>query len=76
MGDAKSKIREFLNKELGVQIDAVSDDDLLFTSGLIDSFSLIEMLAFMESEFNRKIDITDLNIDELDTINALTNLVM
>jgi len=75
MGDAKSKIREFLNKELGVRIDAVNDDDLLFTSGLIDSFSLIEMLAFMESEFDRKIDIADLNIDELDSINSLTKLV-
>lgn len=75
MSNIKAKIREFLKNELGIDVGKLGDDDLLFTSGLIDSFSLIEMLAFMESEFECKIDVTDLNIDELDSISALESLV-
>lgn len=75
MPTTKEKIRQFLNNDLGLNVQAIGDDEALFTSGLIDSFALIELLSFLESELNYKIDLAELGIDELDTINALAKLV-
>lgn len=75
MSTTKEKIRKFLINDLGLNVEAIGDDEALFTSGLIDSFALIELLSFLESELNYKIDLAELSIDELDTVNALAKLV-
>jgi acyl carrier protein len=72
--DPKALIRGFLEKDLGLDLSSVSNDSPLFTSGTIDSFALLELMSFMEAEFGAKIDITDLSIEQLDTIDALVAL--
>ena len=75
MSDSAAKIREFLQNNAGVDVNSVSDEDPLFTSGLVDSFALIELLAFLENELNAQVDVSELGIDELDTISSLSKLV-
>ncbi|WP_317933024.1 acyl carrier protein [Halioxenophilus sp. WMMB6] len=75
MTDVKSKIRAFLGEELEVDVASISDDDALFTSGLVDSYSLIELLSFLETELGYSADFADLNVDDLDSINSLHSLV-
>ncbi len=75
MSDIKSKIRTFLEKDLEVDISNISDSELLFTSGLIDSYSLIELLGFMESDLDYTVDFENLSVDDFDTIDALASLV-
>jgi len=75
MSSINEKLRKFLNKELGLDVKNMGDDEALFTSGLVDSFSLIELLAFVENDLNVKIDIADVSIDDLDTISALATLI-
>jgi acyl carrier protein len=70
----KEKIRQFLSRDLGIDVSGIADDAALFTSGTIDSFALLELMAFMEAEFGAKIEIADLSIDQLDTIDALAAL--
>jgi len=70
----KDRIRSFLSTDLGIDLSGVSDDAALFTSGTIDSFALLELMAFMEKEFGAKIEIADMSIEQLDTIDALAAL--
>lgn len=70
----KEKIRNFLSQDLGIDVSGTSDAGALFTSGLIDSFALLELMAFMEREFAVKIEIADMSIEQLDTIDALAAL--
>lgn len=74
MTTAKTKIRDFLTNDLGLDLSGISDESELFTSGVIDSFALIETLAFLESEFKCSIDIGNLSIDDLDTIESMVAL--
>jgi len=74
MSEVESKIRGFLGKDLGLDVDSLESDTPLFTSGLVDSFSLIELLSFLESDLKVQIDITEVGIDELDSIGSLTKL--
>lgn len=76
MTKIKKTIRGFLTNNLELDLSDISDNSELFSSGLIDSFSLIEILAFLESEFNCKVDISNLSIDELDTIEGIATLAL
>lgn len=75
MSDARTKIKRFLEESLEVDVSCLKNSEELFTSGLIDSFALIELLAFLEEELNFIVNFEDLTVDDFDTIDALVKLV-
>ena len=75
MSDVRTKIKKFLEDSLDVDVSEISDSEELFTSGLIDSFALIELLGFMEHELNFIVNFADMVVDDFDTIDALVKLV-
>ncbi len=50
-------------------------DELLISSGLIDSFSLVDLALFIEDQFGVRIEDTDLNVDTFDSLTELSALV-
>ena len=50
-------------------------DEPLLSSGLIDSFSLMDLALFIEDQYNVKIDDTELNAETFDTLNQLAALI-
>ncbi|MFT7558247.1 MAG: acyl carrier protein [Flavobacteriales bacterium] len=75
MSDVRSKIRQFLSNDLEVDVSSFSDSDELFTGGLIDSFALIELLGFLESELDFTVNFAEMTVDDFDTIDSLVKLV-
>ncbi len=54
---------------------SLNTDEPLISSGLIDSFSLVDLALYIEDNFNVKIDDTELNSDTFDTLEQLTDLI-
>ena len=54
---------------------SLTADEPLITSGLIDSFSLIDLALYIEDNFDVKIDDTELNSDTFDTLEQLVGLI-
>ena len=50
-------------------------DEALISSGLIDSFSLVDLALLIEDEFDVQIDDTELNPDSFDTLEQLASLI-
>jgi len=50
-------------------------DEKLISSGLIDSFHLVDLAMFIEENFNVRIDDTELNADTFDTLAQLVELI-
>jgi acyl carrier protein len=50
-------------------------DDPLISSGLIDSFHLVDMAVFIEEQFGARIDDTELNADVFNSLNQLGDLI-
>jgi acyl carrier protein len=75
MSDIRTQIRTFLADDLSIDMSQVVDSEPLFTSGLIDSYSLIELLSFLESDIGFVVDFAELNVDDFDTIDSLVSLV-
>jgi acyl carrier protein len=51
-------------------------DEPLISSGLVDSFSLVDLGMFVEDTFGVRIEDTELNADTFDSLEQLAKLIM
>lgn len=64
----RERIRQFVTRDLLSEPDLdLGDDETLFSSGLIDSFSAVRLLAFLHAEFGLPTE--GVGLEDLDTIN-------
>ena len=69
-------LKEFIADEILKQPGRnIAVDEKLISSGLIDSFSLMDLALFVEDTFDVRIEDTELNADTFDTLEALAALV-
>ena len=54
---------------------SISENEPLISSGLIDSFSLMDLALFVEDTFGVRIEDTELNADAFDNLTQLTALI-
>jgi acyl carrier protein len=67
-----SKAIEFLDKAAkDNRVAMPARDCSLFTSGVLDSFSLVDFVSLLEGECGVKIDDADLRPDNFDTISKI-----
>ena len=53
----------------------ITNDEALISSGLIDSFSLMDLALFVEDHFGVRIEDTELNADTFDNLSQLVSLM-
>jgi acyl carrier protein len=53
----------------------LADDEPIISSGLVDSFSLVDLALFVESAFGVRIDDTELTAQVFDSVRELARLV-
>jgi acyl carrier protein len=53
----------------------IAPDEPLISSGLIDSFHLVDLSLFIEETFGARIDDSELNKDTFDTLSQLAALI-
>jgi acyl carrier protein len=73
-------IAEILTKYITIEIlkqpkRSLSLEEKLISSGLIDSFHLVDLSLFIEDTFGVHIDDTELNADTFDTLAELEALI-
>jgi acyl carrier protein len=54
---------------------SIAMDEKLISSGLVDSFSLVDLSIYVEETFGVRLDDTELNADTFDTLKELTGLI-
>ena len=54
---------------------SIGDAESLISTGLIDSFSLMDLALFVEDTFGVRIEDTELNADTFDNLTQLTSLI-
>ena len=54
---------------------AIRGDEPLLTSGLVDSFSLMDLALYVEDNFGVRIEDTELNSQTFDTLDQLAGLI-
>ena len=70
--EIKVKIAEYLAKDILKQPGRIiQPDEALLTSGLIDSFHLVDLALFVEDNFGVHIDDSELNASTFDSLDGL-----
>ena len=75
MSDRQQAVRQILKDVLNVDTEKLSDSDPLFSSGIVDSFALLELITVLESKFGITISAQDTKIENLDSIDGICALV-
>lgn len=55
--------------------DVMTSDTPLFSSGIIDSFGVLELIAFLEESFGVDIDPARHDLSEFDTVDKIVSLI-
>ena len=72
----QDKLIEFIEDEFLTDPDTEIDiDTKLISSGLIDSFSLVSLQAFIEKEFGKKIPAPRITAQTFDTIRQMVEII-
>lgn len=74
---AQETIAAFLVRRFRAAIrgGAIGFDDPLISSGIVDSFGVLELIAFLEDTFVIVLDPTRLPLAEFETVNRIAVLV-
>ncbi len=75
--NARETVAAFLSARFraGLAGRAPRDDEPLMSSGIIDSFGLLEVIAFLEDSFHVTIDPSRQNLAEFDTVDGMLAVV-
>jgi acyl carrier protein len=74
--EMKIKLAGYLTKEILKQPNRViQSDEPLLTTGLIDSFHLVDLALFIEDNFGVHIDDSELNASTFDSMDELITLI-
>ena len=77
----KEEILTKLNAYITAQIlrdpgRTLAADEPLISSGIVDSFNLVDLAIFAEDTFGVHLDDMELNVDHFDTLEQLADLIL
>lgn len=78
MDNVRDIVRRFILEDIaggGPGCAAFADDTQLRASGIIDSLSLLKLIAFLEDRFDLRMEAADLGGDQLSSLVAIEHLV-
>lgn len=73
MQDFKAKLKTFLSQFFGNH--DLQDDEDIFAVGFVNSMFAMQLVLFIEQEFQVTVENEDLELDNFRTINAMASLL-
>lgn len=73
--DLGERIRELICEELAFEPHEVGDDTPLFTTGMVDSFTFVAIVALVEAELGYQLDPGCITLDNFDAIEQIVAFV-
>lgn len=73
----RDRIKKYIleNFLFSTDLKAIGDDTSFLKTGIIDSTGILEIIGFLEEEFNVKVEDEDVIPENLDSINLLASYV-
>jgi len=76
VADVKTKVREFIASEIMYDESPASlTDDTKLLGGIMDSLGLMQLVSYIEEQFEVQIDDSEVTVDNFQTINDIDRLV-
>lgn len=68
MNQLREALRAALVAQFGADRGSLDDDTKLFSSGLIDSLSVMDLVCFVEREVGKRVPPVDITLNNFDSI--------
>ena len=75
MGVTAESVKQWLVDNAGLESGDVEGDTLLFSTSLVDSFDLIDLVTWIEETAGFTFGPLDINLDNLDTVERIVAFV-
>ena len=77
MIDPQHTVTAFLKTRFHASLPGgqLASDDRLFSTGIVDSFGVLELIAFLEDTFHITIDTAQHELMEFDSVNQIVELI-
>jgi acyl carrier protein len=69
------KILDFVCRTTFVDPKKINEKTLLFDEGIFDSLGLLNLISFLEKDFQIKVDDSELDAENFESINAIESFV-
>jgi acyl carrier protein len=69
--DFCARLTDRLQSLSTARIAVIRPDDLLFSTALIDSMTIVDVIDFVESYWRIKVDPSDLSMENFDSVTAI-----
>lgn len=71
----KKKIIDFVTQTTFTDPAKIKDNTLLFDEGIFDSLGLLNLISFLEKDFNIKVDDSELDAENFESIKAIESFL-
>lgn len=61
----------YLHQRQGLDLSELTEDALLFSNGLLDSFSMVDLIMFVEKEGDLAVSPADVTLENFDSIGRI-----
>ena len=68
-------LAKLISDRFSCDIGEITDNEAIFSGGLLDSFNLIDLITELESTYSIRIKATDVNLENFDSVNRMVKLV-
>lgn len=75
MSITEEDIEQFLIDELNLDEHDADRESMLFSTGILDSFSMIELISFLEKKSGVRIKPTEFTLENFDSIGRMLNFL-
>jgi acyl carrier protein len=73
--DVSERIKTFIRQEVLLDTDAPLEDDTSLLDGVLDSLALMQLVGFLEEEFETEIDDGEVTAENFKTVADIEHLV-
>ena len=71
----EANLREIMEDELGIELEDVKNDSLLFSTGIVDSFALVTLMMHIENSTGIRVNPGDVTLENFDSIERILSFV-
>ena len=71
----RTELLKELRQTFNIDVSSIDDDTRLVSEGLLDSFSLVELVAFIERRCEFRFAPTEVSLDNLDSISRILRFI-
>jgi acyl carrier protein/D-alanine--poly(phosphoribitol) ligase subunit 2 len=71
----KDEIRDFIIKTFMAGKGSIADGDSLFASNILDSFGMLELIAFIEKNYKINVTPSEVTLNNFDSLDKIIQLI-